>query len=130
MIKRLNHFKCILFIIVNFPYSHSKSLAEEYVLAAGDESLRVISLRPASIWGKGDLIDRILGKAANLNQFGWFEQGDYLFSTCYIDNLCAAVQNVVRLYAETEAQAVQDVVRLYAHECAHVRCNMIRFYAQ
>lgn len=51
---------------------------------------------------------------------------DFLQTT----HLCAAVQNVVRLYAETEAQAVQDVVRLYAHECAHVRCNMIRFYAQ
>ena len=63
--------------LANFPYSHSKSLAEEYVLAAGDESLRTISLRPASVWGKGDLIDRILGKAANLNQFGWFDQGFY-----------------------------------------------------
>jgi nucleoside-diphosphate-sugar epimerase len=55
-----------------FAYSHSKSLAEQSVLSAGDESFRTISLRPASIWGKGDLIDRILGKAANSNQFGWY----------------------------------------------------------
>ena len=91
-----------------FPYSHSKSLAEQYVLAAGDESFRTISLRPASIWGKGDLIDRILGKAANLNQFGWFEQGDYLFSTCYIQNLCAAVQKATLSKSNCESFFISD----------------------
>jgi nucleoside-diphosphate-sugar epimerase len=94
--------------LANFPYIHSKFLAEEYVLTAGDESLRVISLRPASIWGKGDLIDRILGKAADLNQFGWFDQGDYLFSTCYIDNLCAAVQKALLSKANQESFFISD----------------------
>ena len=91
-----------------FAYSHSKSLAEQSVLAAGDESFRVISLRPASIWGKGDLIDRILGKAANLNQFGWFDQGNYLFSTCYIGNLCAAVQKALLSKANRESFFISD----------------------
>jgi hypothetical protein len=63
--------------------------------------------------------------SANLQDTGYLQ-----FFFLKTTHLCAAVQNVVRLYAETEAQAVQDVVRLYAHECAHVRCNMIRFYAQ
>ena len=91
-----------------FPYSHSKFLAEQYVLAASDESFRTISLRPASIWGKGDLIDRILGKAANSNKFGWFEQGDYLFSTCNIDNLCAAVQKALLSKANRESFFISD----------------------
>jgi len=91
-----------------FAYSHSKSLAEQSVLAASDETFRVISLRPASIWGKGDLIDRILGKAANLNQFGWFDQGNYLFSTCYIDNLCAAVQKALLSQANRESFFISD----------------------
>jgi nucleoside-diphosphate-sugar epimerase len=91
-----------------FPYSHSKSLAEDCVLAVGDETFRTISLRPASVWGKGDLIDRILGKAANLNQFGWFDQGDYLFSTCYIDNLCAAVQKALLSKANRESFFISD----------------------
>jgi nucleoside-diphosphate-sugar epimerase len=91
-----------------FPYSHSKSLAEQYVLAAGDESLRTITLRPASIWGKGDLIDRILGKAANSNQFGWFDEGDYPFSTCYIQNLCAAVQKALLSKANRESFFISD----------------------
>ena len=91
-----------------FAYSHSKSLAEQYVLSAGDESFRTISLRPASIWGKGDLIDRILGKAANLNQFGWFDQGNYLFSTCYIQTLCAAVQKALLSKANRESFFISD----------------------
>jgi len=91
-----------------FAYSHSKSLAEQSVLASGDKSFRTISLRPASIWGKGDLIDRILGKAANLNQFGWFDQGNYLFSTCYIDNLCAAVQKALLSKANRESFFISD----------------------
>jgi nucleoside-diphosphate-sugar epimerase len=94
--------------LANFPYSHSKSLAEEYVLAAGDESFRVISLRPASVWGKGDLIDRILGKAANLNQFGWFEQGNYPFSTCYIYNLCEAVNKALLSKSNCESFFISD----------------------
>ena len=91
-----------------FPYSHSKSLAEQYVLAAGDETLRTISLRPVSIWGKGDLIDRILGKAANLNQFGWFDQGDYLFSTCNIYNLCEAVNKALLSKSNRESFFISD----------------------
>jgi nucleoside-diphosphate-sugar epimerase len=91
-----------------FPYSHSKSLAEKCVLAAGDESIRTISLRPATIWGKGDLIDRILGKAANSNQFGWFNQGHYLFSTCYIDNLCEAVNKALLSKANRESFFISD----------------------
>jgi len=91
-----------------FPYSHSKSLAEEYVLTAEDESLRTISLRPASIWGKGDLIDRILGKAANLNKFGWFDQGDYPFSTCYIQNICEAVKKSLLSESNRESFFISD----------------------
>jgi nucleoside-diphosphate-sugar epimerase len=92
----------------NFPYSHSKSMAEQHVLAAGEESIRTISLRPASIWGRGDLIDRILGKAANLNKFGWFEQGDYPFSTCYIENLCEAVKKALLADANRECFFISD----------------------
>ena len=91
-----------------FPYSHSKSQGEQLVLQAGDEFLRTISLRPASIWGKGDLIDRILGKAANLNKFGWFDQGDYPFSTCYIQNICEAVKKSLLSESNRESFFISD----------------------
>jgi nucleoside-diphosphate-sugar epimerase len=92
----------------NFPYSHSKFLAEECVLAAGNGSLRTISLRPASVWGKGDLIDRILGRAADLNKFGWFDQGNYPFSTCYIQNLCGAVNKALLSKSNRESFFISD----------------------
>jgi nucleoside-diphosphate-sugar epimerase len=92
----------------DFPYSHSKSQAEQLVLDAGNEEFRTISLRPASIWGKGDLVDQSLGKAADLNQFGWFDQGSYPFSTCYIQNLCEAVNKALLSESTQESFFISD----------------------
>jgi nucleoside-diphosphate-sugar epimerase len=92
----------------NFPYSHSKSKAERLVLDSGNEAFRTISLRPASIWGKGDVVDQSLGRAADLNQFGWFDQGDYPFSTCYIKNLCEAVKKALLSDANQESFFISD----------------------
>jgi nucleoside-diphosphate-sugar epimerase len=91
-----------------FSYSHSKSQAERWVLESGDDLLRTLSLRPASIWGAGDLVDRSLGKAADLNQFGWFDQGNYLFSTCYIRNLCEAVNKALQSTLTQESFFISD----------------------
>lgn len=95
-------------LLQRFPYSHSKSQAEELVLKAGDDVLRTISLRPATIWGRGDLIDQRLGQAANQNKFGWFDQGDYPFSTCYIKNLCEAVNKALLSEANQESFFISD----------------------
>jgi nucleoside-diphosphate-sugar epimerase len=92
----------------NFPYSDSKSQAEQLVLDAGNEMFRTISLRPAIIWGQGDLIDRVLGKAADQNKFGWFDQGDYPFSTCYIQNLCEAVKKALLSDANQKSFFISD----------------------
>jgi nucleoside-diphosphate-sugar epimerase len=95
-------------LLQNFPYSHSKSQAEQLVLEAGNETLRTISLRPASVWGKGDVVDQTLGKAADLNKFGWFDQGNYPFSTCYIQNLCEAVKKALLSDANQESFFISD----------------------
>jgi nucleoside-diphosphate-sugar epimerase len=91
-----------------FPYSYSKYQAEQLVLDAGDERLRTISLRPASIWGKGDIVDQSLGKAANQNKFGWFDQGDYPFSTCYIQNLGEGVKKALISQTSKESFFISD----------------------
>ena len=91
-----------------FPYSHSKSQGEQLVLQVGDETFRTLSLRPASLWGKGDLVDRSLGKAADLNKFGWFDQGNYPFSTCYIQNLCGAVKKSLLSESNRESFFISD----------------------
>jgi nucleoside-diphosphate-sugar epimerase len=95
-------------LLQDFPYSHSKSQAEQFVLGAGDNALRVISLRPASIWGNGDVVDQSLGSAADRNQFGWCDQGDYPFSTCYIQNLCEAVKKALLSDANRESFFISD----------------------
>jgi nucleoside-diphosphate-sugar epimerase len=92
----------------SFAYTHSKSQAEQLVLHAGNEILHTISLRPASIWGKGDVVDRTIGRAADLNKFGWFDQGDYPFSTCYIQNLCEAVKKALLSNSNQESFFISD----------------------
>ena len=95
-------------LLKNFPYSQSKSQAEQLVLHAGNETLQTISLRPSSIWGKGDIVDRFLGRAADLNKFGWFDQGNYPFSTCYIQNLCEAVKKALLSDSNQESFFISD----------------------
>jgi len=74
------------------PYTRSKVLAEQAVLAAKHSVMRIVILRPSFVWGKGDSIDTEIGPASNRGQFGWFSQGRYPFATCSIANLCDALQ--------------------------------------
>jgi 2-alkyl-3-oxoalkanoate reductase len=73
------------------PYSFSKARAEELVLSAASTSFQTMALRPAFVWGPNDAIERIIGPAIKTGKFAWFDHGSYLFSTCYVGNLCAAV---------------------------------------
>lgn len=114
-------------LLQRFPYSHSKSQAEELVLKAGDDALRTISLRPATIWGRGDLIDQRLGQAANQNKFGWFDQGDYPFSTCYIKNLCEAVNNALLSRANRESFFISDGQAMQFRQWMTMRLNAGNF---
>jgi nucleoside-diphosphate-sugar epimerase len=110
-----------------FPYSHSKFQAEQLVLDAGDGQLRTVSLRPASIWGKGDLVDQSLGKASNENKFGWFDQGDYLFSTCYIQNLCEAVKKALLSQTNKESFFISDGAPIQFRKWMTMRLNAGRY---
>ena len=78
------------------PYTRSKALAEDYVLAVQQSAMKVVVLRPSFVWGKGDSIDTEIGPASNRGQFGWFSQGHYPFATCSIANLCDALQHALQ----------------------------------
>jgi nucleoside-diphosphate-sugar epimerase len=67
------------------PYPQTKALAEQAVLAAANQTLKTIALRPHLIWGPGDnhLVPRILARANRLVQVG---DGKNLIDTIYIDN--------------------------------------------
>jgi len=93
---------------VELPYARSKALAEALVLEAASEHFKTIALRPAFIWGQGDIIDRQIGQAANNGKFGWFNQGNYLYSTCYIENLYEAVSKAISTDRFGEAYFISD----------------------
>jgi nucleoside-diphosphate-sugar epimerase len=69
-------------------YPHSKALAEQAVLAANDDRLRTISLRPHLIWGPRDnhLIPRLIQKARSgrLRRVG---DGTNVVSVAYVENV-------------------------------------------
>jgi nucleoside-diphosphate-sugar epimerase len=68
-------------------YPRTKAISEQRALAASDESLKVIALRPHFIWGPGDrhLLPRLIARAktGRLRQIG---SRDPKCDTIYIDN--------------------------------------------
>ena len=72
-------------------YPHSKALAEQAVLAANDEKLSTVSLRPHLIWGPRDnhLIPRLITRArqGRLRRVG---DGNNLVSMSYVENVADA----------------------------------------
>lgn len=77
------------------PYSASKLRAEDWLLNANAENMRLVILRPSFVWGLGDGVDTEIGPASNRGQFGWFSQGRYPFATCAIANLCNALDKTL-----------------------------------
>lgn len=74
------------------PYARSKALAEASVLSVQQSAMKVVVLRPSFVWGRGDSVDTEIGPASNRGQFGWFSQGRYPFASCFIANLCDALE--------------------------------------
>ena len=70
-------------------YLKTKAMAEQFVIAAGDERLKTIILRPHLIWGPQDnhLVPRIIERANRLVKVG---DGKNLVDTIYIDNAADA----------------------------------------
>ncbi|MBI3735972.1 NAD-dependent epimerase/dehydratase family protein [Candidatus Sumerlaeota bacterium] len=70
-------------------YPKTKAMAERLVLAANDDKLAAVALRPHLIWGPGDhhLIPRILARAGRLRIIG---DGKNLVDTVYVDDAAAA----------------------------------------
>ena len=73
------------------PYAATKQIAEKIVLAANDDTLATVALRPRLIWGPGDnqLLPRIVqrAKAGRLALVG---NGQNLVDSTFIDNAAQA----------------------------------------
>ncbi len=70
-------------------YPKTKAMAEQFVIAAAQEGLKTIVLRPHLIWGPQDnhLVPRIIERANSLVRVG---NGRNLVDTIYIDNAADA----------------------------------------
>ena len=72
-------------------FAQSKLMAEELMLAASDDDLQVIALRPARLWGPDD-VDGIARFAAEVERgtLRLFDGGRNVIATTHIDNLARA----------------------------------------
>jgi nucleoside-diphosphate-sugar epimerase len=93
---------------VEMLFAYSKAQAERIVMSANTAQFTTLILRPAFVWGLGDLVDRQIGPAANQGKFGWFNQGEYLYSSCYVGNLCEAICLALQSTASAEAFFIAD----------------------
>lgn len=72
-------------------YPRTKAAAERLVLAAADERLATVALRPHLVWGPGDtqLVPRILDRARR-GRLRFVGTGEALIDTTYVDDAAAA----------------------------------------
>jgi len=86
-------------------YAESKALAEQVVLAANNDNLKTVALRPHLIWGPNDphLVPRVIerAKAKRLKLVG---KEDKLVDTIYVDN--AAYAHILAALTLTEKKPV------------------------
>ncbi len=72
-------------------YPRTKAIAERLVLAAADDVLGTVALRPHLVWGPQDtqLLPRILSRARS-GRLRFVGGGDAVFDTTYVDDAVAA----------------------------------------
>ena len=73
------------------PYAATKQIAEKIVLAANDDTLATVALRPRLIWGPGDnqLLPRLVERA-RAGRLALVGDGRNLIDTTYVDNAAQA----------------------------------------
>lgn len=73
------------------PYPRTKAVAEREVLAAADDRLTTVALRPHLVWGPGDtqLVSRILDRART-GRLRFVGGGQALIDTTYVDDAVSA----------------------------------------
>lgn len=69
-------------------YSSTKAKAEQAVLAAADDSLETVIVRPRLVWGPGDTtIAPALVDLVRRGRFAWIGGGHHRTSTTHVDNV-------------------------------------------
>jgi len=83
--------KRVLAVPPTGPHARTKLMAEELMLAESDDTLEITALRPALLWGPGDIdgITRLV-RALRTQGFTLFGGGRNIVATTHIDNLVRA----------------------------------------
>eukprot|EP01135_Chromosphaera_perkinsii_P004289 Nk52_evm1s276 gene=Nk52_evmTU1s276 len=87
------------------PYPKSKMISEQNVLEAnGKNGIETLAVRPRIVWGKDDsnILPRLCD-AVRTGEFKYINGGNYLTSTCHIDNL---VEGMMKAYGKGKAGEV------------------------
>lgn len=90
------------------PYGRSKRAAELGLLALDDAALRVVVVRPPTVYGRGDVKGNFLGltRAVDTGAFLVPGDGENRMSFCHVANLTAALRALV---ASPEARGIYHV---------------------
>ena len=104
------------------PYPQTKAMAEQAVMAAADDTLKTVALRPHLIWGPQDnhLVPRIIARAASLRRVG---DGDNRVDTIYVDN--AARAHVLAMEALEKNPAVSGKAYFISDDCPIALWEMV-----
>jgi 2-alkyl-3-oxoalkanoate reductase len=91
-------------------FAQTKLMAEELALAASDEALKVTAVRPALLWGAGDVDGMArLAQALRDGSFRLYDTGRNVLATTHIDQLVsAALSAAEREDAEARAYYITD----------------------
>jgi len=76
-----------------FLYSETKAAAEQRVLAASDERMATVSIRPCFVWGPRD--NTVLPAVERMGEQGgwvWLDGGDHRTSTTHVTNLVHGIE--------------------------------------
>lgn len=73
-------------------YARTKAVAERLALAAADDDLRVVAVRPHLVWGPGDtqLVERIVDRARS-GRLPLLDHGAALIDSTYVDNAASGI---------------------------------------
>jgi nucleoside-diphosphate-sugar epimerase len=73
-------------------YARTKAAAEVLALAAADDDLRVVAVRPHLVWGPGDtqLVERIVERARQ-GRLPLLDHGAALIDSTYVDNAASGI---------------------------------------
>ena len=89
-------------------YISSKARGEAVVLAADKPGFRTLALRPAAIWGPGDLFSSAIPQGISSGQLAFVDRGEYPYVTSHVDNVTEAVQRALERGSGGRAYFVND----------------------